>query len=631
MNSNKFVYSVIAVLISVVFIGSCLAPVVMDAVTGDKQTITLSNDDTGATTFVYKLAAADSIVGNISTGEYTITAGGTDYTTTTDPLLINPDEGIIAPDIQNKYITVYGADGIEQQILVTEATQVACSYSTTWFVASNGKVYGCGSNSYGQQGSGDTTNVTTFTDRTPEGKTVTQVACSINATWIITQDGKVYGCGSNSYGQQGSGDTTNVTTFTDRTPEGKTVTNVFSSGNTATWIITQDGKVYGCGQNTYGQQGSGTSGSGTNVTTFTDRTPEEKTVTQVASSENTTWIVTQDGKVYGCGQGNNGQQGSGDTTNVTTFTDRTPEGKTVTQLACANSTTWIITQDGKVYGCGANNNGQQGSGGTNNVTTFTDRTPSGKTVTQVACNLYDTWFMTQDGKVYGSGQNTYGQQGSGNTTDVKTFTDRTPSGKTVTQVACSQYTTWIITQDGKVYGCGQGNNGQQGSGDTTNVTTFTDRTPESPNTFTIDNKADYYLITDAADIPNQYLYITDASTGYYADPSEAVVFTYGADSYFVSVGATAGSHYGTLPTLATVNGTDTQLSPGYRVYQYSDSFPVTADGASTGLAGFVELEYQGEVGQGGLDPTFGTLLVLTVTFAIIGVVLAAVRMIGGRE
>ena len=375
MNSNKFVYSVIAVLISVVFIGSCLAPVVMDAVTGDKQTITLSNDDTGATTFVYKLAAADSIIGNISTGEYTITAGGTDYTTTTDPLLINPDEGIIAPDIQNKYITVYGANGIEQQILVTEATQVTCSYSTTWFVASNGKVYGCGANSNGQQG-------------------------------------------------------------------------------------------------------SGTSGSGTNVTTFTDRTPE---------------------------------------------------------------------------------------------------------------------------------------------------------GKTVTQVACSQYTTWFMTQDGKVYGCGQGNSGQQGSGNTTDVKTFTDRTPESPNTFTIDNKADYYLITDAADIPNQYLYITDASTGYYADPSEAVVFTYGADSYFVSVGATAGSHYGTLPTLATVNGTDTQLSPGYRVYQYSDSFPVTADGASTGLAGFVELEYQGEVGQGGLDPTFGTLLVLTVTFAIIGVVLAAVRMIGGRE
>ena len=83
--------------------------------------------------------------------------------------------------------------------------------------------------------------------------------------------------------------------------------------------------------------------------------------------------------------------------------------------------------------------------------------------------------------------------------------------------------------------------------------------------------------------------------------------------------------------MATVNGTDTQLSPDYHVYQYSDSFPVTADGASTGLAGFVELEYQGEVGQGGLDPTFGTLLVLTVTFAIIGVVLAAVRMIGGRE
>ena len=581
MNSNKFVYSVIAVLISVVFIGSCLAPVVMDAVTGDKQTITLSNDDTGATTFVYKLAAADSIVGNINTGEYTITAGGTDYTTMTDPLLINPDEGIIAPDIQNGKIVVYSSEGVAENYPIANITKIVDSGYTTWLLTSDGKAYGCGWDNKKQQGDNSTTDVGVFTDRTPEGKTVTDIVATSNTTWLLTSDGKAYGCGGNTYKQQGDNSTTDVGVFTDRTPEGKIVSAIFAYSN-ITWLLTSDGKAFVCGDNQYYKQGHGSSGYGV----FTDVTPSGKTITEITTNGNTTWLLTSDGKAYGCGRNNYMQQGAGQgvTTDVNSFTDRTPEGKTITKISASSDTTWLLTSDGKAYGCGSNSSMQQGAG-------------------------------------------------QGVTTNVGVFTDRTPEGKTVTAIPSSGYTTtWLLTSDGKAYGCGENENMQQGAGQgvTTDVGVFTER-EIAGFLLQIEDKADYYLITDAADIPNQYLYITDASTGYYADPSEAIVFGTAASSYFVSVGATAGSHYGTLPTLATVNGTNTQLSPGYHVYQYSDSFPVTADGVSTGLAGFVELEYQGEVGQGGLDPTFGTLLVLTVTFAIIGVVLAAVRMIGGRE
>ena len=43
-----------------------------------------------------------------------------------------------------------------------------------------------------------------------------QIACSTDTTWYLTTTGDLYGCGSNNYGQQGSGDTTNVLTFTKR-------------------------------------------------------------------------------------------------------------------------------------------------------------------------------------------------------------------------------------------------------------------------------------------------------------------------------------------------------------------------------------------------------------------------------
>jgi alpha-tubulin suppressor-like RCC1 family protein len=42
----------------------------------------------------------------------------------------------------------------------------------------------------------------------------------------------------------------------------------------------------------------------------------------VFASDRTTWILTSKGELYSCGQNNYGQQGSGNTSNVLTFTKR---------------------------------------------------------------------------------------------------------------------------------------------------------------------------------------------------------------------------------------------------------------------------------------------------------------------
>ena len=85
---------------------------------------------------------------------------------------------------------------------------------TTWILTQKGELYGCGRNNYGQQGSGDTTDVLTFTKR---ASNVKEVKCSDNTTWYIDLDNNLYGCGKNNFGQQGSGDTTSkVLVFTKR-------------------------------------------------------------------------------------------------------------------------------------------------------------------------------------------------------------------------------------------------------------------------------------------------------------------------------------------------------------------------------------------------------------------------------
>ena len=100
-----------------------------------------------------------------------------------------------------------------QKLTGKKVAQVACSQYTTWYLTTNGDLYGCGYGSYGLQGNGTTSNVTTFTKR---ASGVAQIACSIDTTWYLTTNGDLCGCGYGSFGQQGNGSTSDVTTFTKR-------------------------------------------------------------------------------------------------------------------------------------------------------------------------------------------------------------------------------------------------------------------------------------------------------------------------------------------------------------------------------------------------------------------------------
>ena len=108
------------------------------------------------------------------------------------------------------------------------------------------------------------------------------------------------------------------------------------------------------------------------IPTVNDSTEKETVITHADKvvSSNTTWAITTDGKLFGCGYNANGQQGDGTTTDVTTFTQRLAD-QTIKDFAQSGTITWAITTDGDLYGCGNNTYGQQGNGTTTNVTEFT--------------------------------------------------------------------------------------------------------------------------------------------------------------------------------------------------------------------------------------------------------------------
>jgi alpha-tubulin suppressor-like RCC1 family protein len=407
--------------------------------------------------------------------------------------------------------------------ILLEEGKLACSTNTTWIVGDDGNLYGCGDNSMGQQGSGDTTDVLTFTKR---AENVKSVQITSGATFYLTNDDKLYGVGY--FGNQGTGSLIDTTTFSlkmsnvkeyvirsggglfvltksgdfygastffgkndpnDRNSAGtysnslvlrKRAENVKSfsrSDSTHTiWYIDNDNNLYGCGYNDYSQQGF-EKGKTNFVSSFEKRAENVKTV--IANDEYTLYLDFN-GNLYGCGNNSSGQLGS-----LSAEYGFIKRAENVKEVQSAYNSTWYLTENGDLYGAGANSSGQQGSGDTSNVSVFTKRAEN---VKRFKVAKYSTWYLTEDDELYGCGYNS-GNQGSGDTAYVKTFTKR---AENVRDFKCTQYSTWYLTKNGELYGCGYNEYGQQGSGDTSKVLTFTKRA-ENVENFDISENTTSYL------------------------------------------------------------------------------------------------------------------------------------------
>ncbi len=309
------------------------------------------------------------------------------------------------------------------KIEIDNVVDIACGNNHTLFLKEDGTVWATGLNNYGQLGNNKTTNSNTPVQVTGL-KNIIRITAGANHSLALDSDGTVYAWGYNGYGQLG--DTT--TTRRSIPVEVRKLTKIkeISAGNHSSIALDIDGNVYVWGLNTSGQLGLGTK---TNVLEATKLTSVSN-ILQIESGINYNLLVTESGEVYSFGINGSGQLGNGTTTNsLTPVKVKLADGTDLTNIESVSAGTKHVlakTYDGTAYGWGLDSNYQFGD-----EVTITRLNPepikyseASDIITEILeVDAGDTHssIVKEDGTVWVTGKNSYGQLGNGTTITSKSW------------------------------------------------------------------------------------------------------------------------------------------------------------------------------------------------------------------
>lgn len=227
---------------------------------------------------------------------------------------------------------------------VTDVKQISCGGYHTIILKENGEVWACGRNTNGQLGVGNNTNEVNLNFIKIEIDNVKKITCGDQSSHIIKNDGSLWSCGLGWLGLNGA--TNGNYSFT------QVITNINNDVNTTdgTYLLKNDGTVWLCGYNI-------------------ELTEYYKTYTKISdivfkqiassSSGNRVIGIGEDNSIYVMGNGYGFGLNEGTAKTYTSFVKvETNINNDVKQVISRDNNFMILKNDGTVWACGVNNQGE---------------------------------------------------------------------------------------------------------------------------------------------------------------------------------------------------------------------------------------------------------------------------------
>lgn len=345
----------------------------------------------------------------------------------------------------------------------TTMASISDGFAFSLIIGSDGMPYGTGANDAQQLTDPNTADKLTLAPLTGLPSAVKAIAVSANfsTSLVLGSDHKVYGAGKNDVGQLTSlpNPVTTLTPLVGQPVDG--VAKIYTSGD-ATLVISTNGTPYFTGAERAGRFGN--AGSTTALTAIA--MPAGVTALEGEVSFQNLYILGSDFKVYAMGSNPNGQ-GPGTLAGPTptlALTQMPVYGNTpVVHISADDQNILALGSDGNVYGAGANNYGEIGTGGQHNGLIISPLTgmPSGVTATAVSEGNSFSLALGSDGRAYGMGLSGDGQLPGLHSTDAfhwAPIADGVPGD--VTAIAAGYRSSLMTDPEGIVYGSGYNVHGQ---------------------------------------------------------------------------------------------------------------------------------------------------------------------------
>ncbi len=353
---------------------------------------------------------------------------------------------------------------------------IAAGSNTNYALGKDGSEWSWGDNSRGQVGNGTTGSVP-YPVNSSGFSAVQAVAAGSKHALVLRQDGTVWAWGDNTSGQLGRGFTSAFEPKAEQVNGlGKVV--AISAGGDDSYAVTESGAVYGWGSNVYGQVGDGTTQTRT-VPTYVNFGIQK--IKQIATDPggNHTLALTTQNNVFAWGNASMGSNGPNAVLTGQTLSPVVVPKGTLTPIAVAAgyNHSALLDQSGKVYAWGSNVYYQLGTGATdvnshpNPQLVPTSSLGTGVTIQQISAGLYFTLAKASNGKVYGWGDNYYGQMGNGSSSAYAPSITQTQTVSSPAAVAAGSYGGMSVTTAGQIFTWGANNAGQIGNGTTSSTAT----------------------------------------------------------------------------------------------------------------------------------------------------------------